>query len=458
MTVTNVTTPFGRRAASLGQIAAQINAQRLTEEAAQPGSNHPAAVNKWKLFRTLSEIRERLGVSDRALSVLNALLSFHQETALTLPPPPAGEDDAPSCELVVFPSNRALCLRAHGMSEVTLRRHIAQLVAAGIIIRRDSPNGKRYARRRDDGTADGGANAQAFGFDLTPLVARAPEFEALAEELNLARKARQLLKERISLHRRDLSKLIALGLDDGLEGDWDAFRRRYMALLTPVRSLRGDAALQAMESALAALRRDVAKTLETIIDVHNSIGNDSSNDRHQSNSNYKKHSNIEPASQEARGDGVAHAEATPSDLPLGMVMEACPDLRDHAPSGQVRNWSDFLAAARAVRPMIGISPDAWRDAVEAMGETGGAIAVAAILQRGEYSSEAVASPGPHPGDTIVTVNGSPAIRSAGGYLRALTVKARAGDFAPGPLLMALIGQRLKANRGAAAAQRPRGGD
>ncbi len=62
------TTPFGRRPASLAQIAAQARLRDAMEAARAPGSNAPAAVNKWHLFRTLTEIRERLGVSDRALS------------------------------------------------------------------------------------------------------------------------------------------------------------------------------------------------------------------------------------------------------------------------------------------------------------------------------------------------------------------------------------------------------
>jgi replication initiation protein RepC len=147
------TTPFGRRQVSLGQIASQMRVGQAIESAGKAGSNAPAAVNKWALFRTLTQVKARLGVSDRALSVLNALLSFQQETALSLPAPRAragqgrarGDADAAaagqanaeteaetadsgsSCELVVFPSNRSLCLRAHGMAEATLRRHLAAL-------------------------------------------------------------------------------------------------------------------------------------------------------------------------------------------------------------------------------------------------------------------------------------------------------------------------------------------
>ena len=71
------------------------------------------------------------------------------------------------------------------MSEPTLRRHLAALVEAGLIIRRDSPNGKRYARRVDEEVA------QAFGFDLAPLVARAAEFE---ERLQAAQAAQRRLR------------------------------------------------------------------------------------------------------------------------------------------------------------------------------------------------------------------------------------------------------------------------
>ena len=79
----------------------------------------------------------------------------------------------------------------------------------------------------------------------------------------------------------------------------------------------------------------------------------------------------------------------------------------------------FIAAATIVRPMLGVSPSAFEDAQQAMGERQAAIVLAAILQRG------------------------PAIASPGGYLRDLTQKAKAGAFSPGPMLMALIGNRKK---------------
>jgi replication initiation protein RepC len=104
------------------------------------------------LFRAQTEAKEAMGVTDRALSVLHALLSFHQETALTLPerdPKSESEDNSAGAEVVVFPWNRELSIRTMAWR----RRRCAgwrRFVEAGMIIRRDSPNGKtlRQARAR----------------------------------------------------------------------------------------------------------------------------------------------------------------------------------------------------------------------------------------------------------------------------------------------------------------------
>src|SRR5580698_10495361 len=201
------TTPFGRRTLTLAHVATQALAKTRPSE---------KAVHKWNLFRAICAAKARIGVSERALGVLNALLSFHPETVLE------GEG------LIVFPSNAQLALRAHGMAPATLRRHLAALVECGLLIRRDSPNGKRYARK-----GQGGDIAIAFGFDLGPLVARAEEFEAWAGEVRAEERALRLVRERVTLCRRDIAKMIATGIEDdvavhcGKNGttDWIGFHR-----------------------------------------------------------------------------------------------------------------------------------------------------------------------------------------------------------------------------------------
>ena len=479
------TTPFGRGAVTLGQIATQMQVGSALAQARKPGSNQSAAVNKWAVFRTLAFIKGRLGISDRTLGVLNALLSFQQETALSLPVQREHKRDAPQiaqqddgqpgldkpqpghdklqpghgtgqpgqgvpCDLVVFPSNKSLCLRAHGMAEKTLRRHLGALVEAGLVIRRDSPNGKRYARKDHTGQE---RFSEAFGFDLTPLVTRASEFESLAENIRREHKALQVARERISLHRRDIAKLIACGLYAGFDGPWDAARQSFLGLVTPLRRIKTLPEFEALAARLGELRAKVANLLEDHVNSQNLTGSDGQNDRHQSNSNTQWFIESEPATEKATRKiepvpkpASQPEQNAPKAYSLAMVMEACPDIREYAAQGSIRTWPDFIASVRLLRPMLGISPDAWRAAMAGLGEHEASVAVAAILQRSEHSSEAKTEPGAIAGSRTTSVNGSPAIRSPGGYLCALTQKAQAGKFALGPMLMALLGQRLKTKR------------
>ncbi|WP_166145696.1 plasmid replication protein RepC [Methylosinus sp. RM1] len=436
---TRPTTPFGRRPLSLAMVARQTATENF---AAMPGAAE-TVVHKWRLFRALTEAKEPLGVTERALSVLHALLSFHQETALSLP----GNDA--QCEpvagvaggIVVFPSNKELSIRAHGMAPATLRRHLACLVDAGLIIRRDSPNGKRFARK-----GQGGAIEDAFGFDLAPLVARSSEIENLAEEVRAENRAIALLREKITITRRDIVKMIETGLEEGVSGDWDGAHQRYAALSGRYGRGLSRADLEALAGELAVLAAEIHKTLETHIKAQNMSGNESQTERHIQNQTTNS-SDLEPSLQEGRADPSlpnleqrrAPIDRTPeasSDrsraadpkqalraYPLGMVLEACPDIVDYGPGGEISSWRDLAAAAATVRSALGVSPDAWSQALDVLGQHDAAIVIAAILQRGDE------------------------IKSAGGYLRVLTEKARAGEFSLGSVLMALLrGKAAKAAR------------
>ncbi len=211
-------------------------------------------VHKWKIFRAICIARPMLGVSERALSVLNALLTFHPETTLT------GE------ALTVFPSNEQLSLRAHGMPASTLRRHLAVLVDAGLIIRRDSPNGKRYVRR-----GRGGETLHAFGFDLSPLVARADEFERLAAEIEAEACAVKLARERITLCRRDIAKMIATGIEEGVptlrEGQgpasWQDVHASFRAVVEGLPRAATRPQIEEAAETLSQLADDIRILLET---------------------------------------------------------------------------------------------------------------------------------------------------------------------------------------------------
>ena len=74
--------------------------------------------------------------------------------------------------------------------------------------------------------------------------------------------------------------------------------------------------------------------------------------------------------------------------------------------------------------MLGIADAPWHEAVAVMSPERASVALAIILQRCEYSSEATRSLN----SSIVRIRGKPAIRSAGAYLRKLTQEAKVGEL------------------------------
>lgn len=145
--------------------------------------------DKWTILDHLTDAAPALGISHRSLAVLRALVSFHPARQLA---PVMGA-------AVVFPSNRTLASRLGGMPESTLRRHIAHLVAAGLITRRDSANRKRYCRRSS-------VQELAFGFDLGPLALQATAIAELSREAQETQRRIQQLRSAVLALRQQLAE------------------------------------------------------------------------------------------------------------------------------------------------------------------------------------------------------------------------------------------------------------
>ncbi len=401
MQVGSVTTPFGRRPMTLGMLASQIMAQDIEPD---------KSVDKWKLYRALCEARPRLGVTDRALAVMNALLSFYPKNELS-------EDNG----LVVFPSNAQLSLRAHGMAEQTIRRHLAVLVEAGLLARKDSANGKRYARRDRSGTID-----EAFGFSLAPLLARAEDIERLADEVIAERLQLQRMRERLTICCRDVSKLVETALEAGVKGDWEAIHLHTISRLKALpRKLIASQLVETLDE-MELLREEAVNQLEIQIKSQKISGNPYQIERHIQNSNPESITELEPLSEKEQGENPVKEPQGQREpikaFPLGMVLNACPEITMYGPGGAISNWRELMTAAVVVRSMLGVSPSAYQSACEALGPENAAAVMACILERGGQ------------------------INSAGGYLRDLTRRAEKGEFSLGPMLMALMRTNVPAGR------------
>jgi replication initiation protein RepC len=98
------------------------------------------------------------------------------------------------------------------------------------------------------------------------------------------------------------------------------------------------------------------------------------------------------------------------------VLSVCGELQTYALDG-IRHWHELVQTADRIRPMMGISPSAWADAMENMGPEEASVVLCAMLEKFD------------------------SIRSPGGYLQALTRKAAEDGFSSGPMVMALITDR-----------------
>ncbi|TRD17790.1 plasmid replication protein RepC [Palleronia caenipelagi] len=388
-----------------------VDAGLLAHQRAASAPLPPSGVNKWEVLRELGVARVAFGLSDRDVTVLQALVSFHPTTIL-------GENDA---DPVVHPSNRAICERLNGMPTSTMRRHLGNLVASGVILRRDSPNGKRYVRRA-------GGERIVFGFDLSPLARRNEEICAAAEEIRAAAEQLKRLRERVSLMRRDLAGLAAYGVDVRPDlAIWDAFSD--LATLS-ARALRRKLEVGDLE----LLEADLSQALNSARNIIEPSGaeimsiNDHPNEQHHQNSN-TKHYDSEHRLEKPQEAGVVTAASddeevaddTPDakmaedknlpNVPLRLVTSVCQEYLNYTEQ-PIRHWHELVHLASTLRPMIGITLTAWDEACEHMGPEQASVVLVAMLDR---------------------LND---IRSPGGYLRALTSKAAAGAFSCGPMVMA----------------------
>ncbi len=177
-----------------------------------------------------------LGLRQGSVVVLDALLSCL---------PCQGQDGreapvTPATLLTVYASNDTLCFRAKGLTDRQLRRHIDTLERAGLLLRRDSANGKRFPVMKN------GKPVGAFGLDLSPLFARADDLLARAqrrrEEANELRGLRaQILRLRAAC--------LEMRLDDDLASFLDGLRN--LVRRTSLTLIEARAALSRLTTVIA---------------------------------------------------------------------------------------------------------------------------------------------------------------------------------------------------------------
>ncbi|MCX2697434.1 MULTISPECIES: plasmid replication protein RepC [Ochrobactrum] len=381
-------TPFGRQRMTHALLTMQQKAREIPE-----GS----AVDKWQLHRWLCEGKSILGISDRTLAVLAALLSFYPENILS-------ETNG----LIVFPSNKQLALRAHGMADATLRRHLAALVDAGLVARQDSPNGKRYARRTKTGDVK-----LAFGFSLAPLLARKDEIEAAAEKVKADKTLLRELREQLTLLRRDIAKTLEYAVEQKLDGSWTDISTVFRTVVDTIPRRASAQELLVLIKKLNEIYATVDNALKNNEKNQNMSGRESQNERQYYESKPDSYIDRTVANMRTKQCSSTDKPLPERTVSLDFVLRACPEITSYAQQ-PITQWQHLVDATDKVHGFIGIDTRLHQFALKILGRENTAIVIAYLLQR--YGE----------------------IRSISGYLRILVEKAAEDGFSVRALMSSAL--------------------
>lgn len=310
----------------------------------------------WASIDLLKVIRKSLNLSDRDFSILNGL------AALALKRDRAGD-------LIVFASNKTLSLKVNGMDIRTLRRRLANLIECGIIRRRSSPNGKRYAHHDASGNI-----IAAYGFDISPLIERMQEF----------RERVALEEERRAMHRVIRDRLSLLRMSFPIDSEEDIILRTALRRSSTTTGQMKDL----IEMFTPVNKSDaVPCNLDELAKPKAMSATDSQNDLHLQSSKQSIYERKEETLEE-NSKNLAHSvkpkknhtnlNAQP-DLQFDEVMQACPEAISFAQEYPT-SWSELYAFSRWLAPMVGISTSIVNQAEQSLGRENLAMTLLGIVQ------------------------------------------------------------------------------
>ncbi len=370
-------------------------------------------------------------------------------------------DWQPSSRPIVWPS-AAMQQQEMGLGVSQVKNLNRHLVELGLIVMKDSPNGKRYGRRGPQRRI-----IEAYGFDLSPIASRFEEFQAISEAGREDRARMASLRRRATIARNGIRQLIETADEYGIDGDeYETCRRAAAKASRGISGLKNSNEMEIAVAALESAQSQMCACLEAALGVrdnplaqeHVSIVNinprEPTNWPHTTSTNENlnpmdtviahekskffsdppkkptlwKSSNTANTAEKAQsgttvhnyaekhartGQGSSGRAGSMARSDTGSIMRITPDeLIRLAPrlkpylAKPSPNWPEIVEAADWLRHDLGISKPLWGDACLAMGREHAAIALA-----------------------IVSTKPTDYFRgSAGGYFHGMVAKARTGDL------------------------------
>lgn len=271
-------------------------------------------------------------LKDRHICVLSTIVSF-------------ARDSTADGRVIVFASNDALCRRGYGMNVQRLQRTLRELIAAGFIHRKSSPNGKRYVHRNSDGGI-----VEAYGIDLAPLFVRETEIEQAATEAE------------------DLSREIA----------------RWRDKISSLRHIQPDCVIL-LASIRNALRQkpELDRLKQHYVEIANAykISAENSSSEQILNCNaYQNDMHDQSSIQSIKEEQSIDNQVTTNDVQPTQLIEICTEavsFAEHRP----QNWRDLHALANRLAPMIGISQYLAGHGLLHLGQNGFTTTILCLVQK-----------------------------------------------------------------------------
>ncbi|WP_339073427.1 plasmid replication protein RepC [Sinorhizobium meliloti] len=384
-------------------------------------------------FRRLAELadigtvtRAQLAVLAQSLTCTGLINGTESHLLVALINTAPAESFDKSGRPIVFKSNQQLAFEI-GRSIGRVSRMLSRLFDAGLITMQDSGNYKRYPIRNGDGEMTDGC-----GIDLRILIVRYAELDELVRQVRAEKKAADAALRRYRGALRNARYALSAAAELSVQV-LDRIGSRIERVRDVVEAVgkgssgmlrRATAILEWLVERLMQLPRRSAEVSETNNmtcphvenGMHTQITNphpfdDSSEERRSANAeshSLKGGSASKWAFEESLRRGRSEINQ-PRRVPQAMValqdvLRAVPVLKTYgfAPS----SWAELARAIPLMCRFAGISEDARARAVEQMGEQQAAVAVAVTLEK--YDRQEVSSPG--------------------GYLRAMTDRAAAGEL------------------------------
>lgn len=332
--------------------------------------------DRFSLIEVVRKASTALGLKAPIIATLDALLSC-------LPPKRSHN--------FVFASNATIAFKRNGISDRTIRRHVAQLAEAGLLVRSDSPNRKRFSKS-DMSTG----SVLRFGFDLSPLFKSYDQICAVAEDCAKQASHISFLRTKVRCAIARTMELDGLSID--AENALRALRRKLTA--EELYSILDD--LVSVEE-----NQGMDCSAEMSIDAEMSA-TDGQNVRHHHNS--KKELIDSDVAEKTKDSHQPHHQ-----ISIGSLVGACKEAASYL-QRPAESLSDVIGHARTLAPMMGIDSTTYRAAEDRLGELRTAVTVWGLLQ----------------------MQGK--IRQLGAYFRALTTGKRSAAFDPWAMINTLVKQ------------------